>query len=93
MYQLIPTKRFKKDLKKIKLQKNDFELVSGTLKQLQLKGVKGIGIEINPHKLKGSYADNWEYHIKPDLLIIWIQIENPKDIKLVRAGSHSELFR
>ena len=45
------------------------------------------------HKLVGEYKDNWECHIKPDLLIIWIQIESPNIIKLVRIGSHSDLFK
>lgn len=93
MYQLIPTSRFKKDLKKLKSKRKDFELVGATLKVLQKKGVKGIPVEMRPHQLKGVYSDNWECHIKPDLLIIWIQIENPKEIKLVRVGSHSELFK
>ncbi len=93
MYQLVPTTRFKKDLKKNKSRPRDFDLVVTTLKQLQTEGVKGISAEMKPHKLKGSYADNWECHIKPDLLIIWIQIVSPKEIKLIRVGSHSELFR
>lgn len=93
MYQLIPTTRFKKDLKKIKSRPKDFNLVISTLRQLQADGVKGISAKMKPHKLKGEYADNWECHLKPDLLIIWIQIENTNEIKLVRVGSHTELFR
>jgi mRNA interferase YafQ len=93
IYQLIPTTKFKKDLKKIKSDRQNFELVTQVLKILQSKGVKGIKITMKPHKLKGQYADNWECHIKPDLLIIWIQIESPRVIKLVRLGSYSDLFR
>ncbi|MDX5584430.1 MAG: type II toxin-antitoxin system YafQ family toxin [Aureibaculum sp.] len=93
MYELIPTTKFKKDLKKIKNKGNDFELASKILKTLQIKGVVGIPEIMKPHKLKGDYKDNWECHIKPDLLIIWFQIEKPKSIKLIRIGSHSELFK
>lgn len=92
MYQLYITSQFKKDLKKIKSNSKDFILVSDVLKQLQLGGYNSIEIKMKPHKLKGNYTDNWECHIKPDLLIIWIQIENPKNIRLVRLGSHNELF-
>jgi len=63
------------------------------LRILEKEGVKGIPVFMKPHKLKGNYQDNWECHIKPDLLIIWIQIESPKTIRLVRLGSHSELFK
>lgn len=93
MYQLIPTTRFKKDLKKIKKKAQDFQLTTEILITLQEKGVKGIPQFMKPHRLIGEYRDNWECHIKPDLLIIWIQIESPKTIKLVRIGSHSDLFR
>jgi mRNA interferase YafQ len=93
VYQLVPTIQFKRDLKKIKSKPRDFALVTATLKTLQNKGVKGIPANLKPHKLKGNYADNWECHIKPDLLILWIQIETPKIIRLVRLGTHSELFK
>ena len=93
MYQLIPTTKFKKDLKKVKKNSSDFELSKLILSTLQLKGVKGIPLKMKPHKLTGNYKDNWECHIKPDLLIIWIQIESPKTIKLIRIGSHSDLFK
>ena len=93
MYHLNSTTRFKKDLKKIKNNSIDFELTKKVLKTLELKGVEGIPLSMKPHKLKGNYLDNWECHIKPDLLIIWVQIESPNIIKLVRIGSHSDLFK
>lgn len=93
MYQLIPTTKFKKDLKKIKKNHNDFESAATVLAILETNGVNGIPLTMKPHKLLGDYRDNWECHIKPDLLIIWIQIESPNVIKLVRIGSHSDLFK
>lgn len=93
MYYLDLTTKFKKDLKKIKSNKRDFDLASAVLKILEEKGVSGIPKNAKPHKLKGDYKDNWECHIKPDLLIIWFQIESPKVIKLIRIGSHSDLFK
>ena len=93
MYKLQPTTKFKKDFKKIKNNKNDFETASLVIKILADKGVQGIPLSMKPHKLIGNYKDNWECHIKPDLLIIWIQIESPNIIKLVRIGSHSDLFK
>lgn len=84
--------KFKKDLKKAGKGKNN-DLIRATLKLLQAKGIKGIPKRMNPHKLKGDYKDNWEFHIKPDLLIICLQFESPNVIKLIRVGSHSELFK
>lgn len=90
MYLLIPTTRFKNDLKKFK---GDFPEIRKVLKILEADGVKGIPKKMKPHVLKGKYSNNWECHIKPDSLIIWIQNEEPKEIKLVRIGSHSDLFK
>ena len=93
MYKLIPTTKFKKDLKKIKGNSLLFGPTVKVLKILEKEGVNGIPVAMKPHKLSGTFKDNWECHIKPDLLIIWIQIEDPKTIRLVRLGSHSDLFK
>jgi mRNA interferase YafQ len=93
VYHLFATTRCRKDLKKLRSRPQDFELIATALKQLQTKGIKGISAAMKPHTLKGKFVDNWECHIVPDLLIIWIQIEKPKEIRLVRVGSHSDLFR
>ncbi len=93
MYQLIPTTKFKKDLKKVKRNFSDYKITSQLLHILKVSGVNGIPVKMKPHKLKGEYIGDWECHIKPDLLIIWFQIESPKIIKLIRIGSHSDLFK
>jgi mRNA interferase YafQ len=45
------------------------------------------------HLLKGNYKEHWECHIKPDWLLIWLQDDESKIIKLVRTGTHSDLFK
>jgi mRNA interferase YafQ len=92
IYRLDFTTKFKKDLKKVKKNGRDYKLSVILLRLLETKGVKGIPKTMRPHKLKGNYQDNWECHITPDLLIIWIQIESPNVIRLIRIGSHSDLF-
>ena len=47
MYYLDPTTKFKKDLKKIKKNTKDFELVRVVLRTLQEKGVSGISQKMN----------------------------------------------
>lgn len=94
MYTLNESTQFKKDLKKvIKRGKADLELFFSVLDILEISGASGIPKKMKPHKLKGNYNNNWECHIKPDLLIIWFQIEEDKTITLIRIGSHSELFK
>jgi len=47
--------------------------------------------EAKDHSLKGDWVDFREFHISGDLLVIY-QIEESV-IKLVRIGSHSQLFQ
>ncbi|MCK5370206.1 MAG: type II toxin-antitoxin system YafQ family toxin [Cyclobacteriaceae bacterium] len=89
MYELFYTTKFKKDLKKFKM---DFVVIGDFLKALQERGIQGVPEKMSPHRLKGNYKGNWECHLKPDLLVIWFQIEEPKKITLVRIGSHADLF-
>ena len=70
MYDLEVTTKFKKDLKKIKMSAKDYELAVKVLRLLQKGGVEEIPDKMRPHQLKGNYKNNWECHIKSDLLII-----------------------
>ncbi|MDR2161375.1 MAG: type II toxin-antitoxin system YafQ family toxin [Desulfovibrio sp.] len=43
------------------------------------------------HALVGDWKGHRECHIKPDLLLIY-RTEEPGKLRLVRLGSHSELY-
>jgi mRNA interferase YafQ len=92
MYVLSFTNRFEKDLKLIKKRSlKDLSLIHDFLKnELAIKGAAGLPPKFRAHKLSGNYQDNWECHVKGDLLIIWIEITVENEIILVRA--HSDLF-
>ena len=94
MFTLNYTNRFLKDLKLIKKRSiKDFESVGKFLEhELIIKGADNLDRKYKAHKLSGKYQDNWECHIKPDLLIIWIEINSNNKITLVRLGSHADLF-
>ncbi len=92
-FKLTESTRFKKDLKRYSKDDIKLNLIFDCLDLLMDGGVKNIPLKMKPHKLKGQFKDNWECHIQPDLLIIWFQIDEPtKEIRLVRVGSHSEIF-
>lgn len=81
MFSLIPTLQFKKDVKKaIKRSSKNLGLVSDFLEKLEKDGVNAINKKYYPHKLSGNYKDNWEAHIRPDLLIIWFEIRSNNEI-------------
>jgi mRNA interferase YafQ len=68
------------------------ELIIDFLEKLEIAGVAGIDKKYRPHKLSGNYNNNWEAHLKPDLLIIWFEITEDNEIILIRLGSHADLF-
>ncbi|MBB3054491.1 type II toxin-antitoxin system RelE/ParE family toxin [Mucilaginibacter gotjawali] len=93
MFTLKPTNQFKKDVKAAKKRSaKNVELIVDFLEKLEENGVAGIDKKHRSHKLSGEFEDNWEAHIKPDLLIIWFEITEEKEIILMRLGSHSDLF-
>ncbi|KRT16289.1 hypothetical protein ASU31_08940 [Pedobacter ginsenosidimutans] len=93
MFVLKPTNQFDKDIKLMKKRSaKNINLIKDFLFKLEIDGVSGIDKKHRPHKLVGNYKDNWEAHIKPDLLIIWFEITEEKEIILLRVGTHSDLF-
>jgi mRNA interferase YafQ len=93
MFTLIPTNQFNKDIKALKKRSvKNAGFIIDFLIELEKAGVIGVDKKHRPHKLSGNYKDNWEAHIKPDLLIIWFEITDKNEIILLRAGSHSDLF-
>lgn len=75
-------KRFAKDVEKVK-----------TLMSIVEKLERGefIPDEFYPHPLKGEWKNYMECHIDDDYLLIWFDKEE-SIVRLVRLGSHSELF-
>lgn len=84
---LIPSTRFKKDLKRYANSKDKLEALRSILEML--KNETPIPAKYSPHKLVGNYKGFMECHIQSDFLLIWIEDDV---IELVRLGSHSELY-
>lgn len=89
MFTLKMTGQFKKDLKRIQNKPIKIKHLKEALTILQQTGE--LPAEYKPHKLVGNYAGFMECHIESDLLLIWLDPEE-SIIKLVRLGTHSELF-
>lgn len=83
------TSQFKKDLKRYKYKIEIIDKLEVLLKLL----VNGQSIPAvnKPHILTGNYRGYMECHVESDTLLIWWDKEEGI-IKLVRFGSHSELF-
>ena len=83
------TTQFKKDLKRYKNRPKVIEKLEFILGLLQNE--LPIPEENKPHPLTGNYHGHMECHVENDTLLIWWDQESDM-IKLVRFGSHSELF-
>lgn len=90
MWEVEYTKQFKKDYKRCKkrgLLPAGLEAVIGTLVDGKLLAEKH-----RDHPLKGNYVHHRECHIQPDWLLIYQKIEALRILRLVRTGTHGDLF-
>ncbi|MGB0712312.1 MAG: type II toxin-antitoxin system YafQ family toxin [Gammaproteobacteria bacterium] len=84
---------FKRDYKREKRgqHRSDVEsLLTTTIRDLALN--LPLAPQLRDHDLIGEFLGYRECHLKPDLLLIY-QITEDDVLRLVRLGSHSELFR
>ena len=81
------TSQFKKDLKRYKHKTTVIEKLEIILRCLVTES--SIPKEHQPHSLTGDYRGYMECHVENDTLLIWLDQDI---IKLVRFGTHSELF-
>jgi len=87
--QLVRVKSFIKDSDKAKLSDKHFTKFIEYVYLLSQE--RTLPAEALDHALTGEWADYREFHISGDVLVIY-RIEDDS-IKLVRIGSHSQLFR
>lgn len=90
MYELISTKKFKKDLKNIIKSGYDISLLDKVVTIL-LQG-KPLLEKYKDHNLTGNWVGHRECHITPDWLLIYLINDNTLTLTLTRTGTHSKLF-
>lgn len=90
MWILKYTGQFKKDLKRYQNQPKKIDNLLKVLEHLSKEGT--VPSQYDPHPLKGNYAGYLECHVENDFILIWFDEENFQ-IRLVRVGTHSELFK
>ena len=92
MRELKRTTAFKRDYQRIKAgrHRDCDELLSEIL--MLLAEDSPLPEKHQDHALVGNWSDYRECHIKPDLLLIYRKAED-NGLKLIRLGSHSELYK
>ena len=89
MKKLKKSTQFKKDLKRYIHKPSKLIALKIVTEALKCTGI--VPAEYKPHKLRGIYEGCMECHIEDDFLLIWID-ETTNIIKLLRLGTHHELF-
>lgn len=90
MNEIKAAKSFNKDLKRYANQPKKLRELYEFVNEYLRTGNK-IPPKYHAHMLVGEYTGHMECHIEGDFLLIWID-ENADIAKLIRLGSHSELF-
>ena len=90
MYQLEYTNQFKRDYKLALKRGYKEPLIQQVIALLANK--KTLPSKYKAHKLSGDHKDCWECHIQPDWLLIRITLEETNTLRLIRTGTHSDLF-
>ena len=89
-YEVKPTVRFQKDLKRAKKRGYDISLLADIIKKLA-NGEK-LPAKNKDHALTGNFAGKRECHITPDWLLIKEIYDNRLILFLSRTGTHSDLL-
>ena len=91
MRRIEPTTAFRRDLKREKRgqHRNLDQIVAEVIRLLASD--MALPERNRDHALSGTWTGFRECHVRPDLLLIYEKAEGV--LRLVRLGSHSELFR
>ena len=91
MFSLEYSGQFKKDLKLVAKRGLDIDAIYKVINILENDGQ--VPAEYRPHILKGDWKGIWECHIQPDWLLLYDITDSIRLIRLVRTGTHSDLFK
>lgn len=89
-YKIEVTRQYLKDLK-LARKRNLEESKLNEVIQILVNG-GSLPAKNKDHVLKGDYTGYRECHISPDWLLVYSRSDVLKIVKLVRTGSHSDLF-
>ena len=88
MRKIVPSSQFDRDLKRIIKRGKSPKKLGLVIQKLQFG--KKLGKKHRPHPLSGNWSRYMECHIESDWLLIYQLTET--ELRLVRTGSHADLF-
>lgn len=91
MYEIRPTAKFQKDLKRIYKRGYDISLLTDIIKKLAAGYT--LSRRNKDHQLSGDYSGYRECHITPNWLLIYEVSQDKRILFLIRTGAHGDLFK
>ena len=90
MLEIVPSNRFRKDLKLLRRRGCDRALLEEVIDRLAAG--ETLAPKYRDHQLTGDYGGFRECHIAPDWLLVYQIREKELLLLLSRTGTHSDLF-
>ncbi len=90
MLRIVPSNKFKKDLKLAVKRGYDIKLLENVVNRLANE--EPLDPKYKDHTLSGDYSGFRECHITPDWLLVYQVINDELVLFLSRTGTHSDLF-
>lgn len=90
MLRIVPSNKFKKDLKLAVKRGYDIKLLENVVNRLANE--ETLEPKYKDHTLSGDYSGFRECHITPDWLLVYQVINDALVLFLSRTGTHSDLF-
>lgn len=85
------TNQFKKDYKLA--QKRGFDLSEFESVVNKLRNKEPLDAKYKDHPLSNNWKNHRDFHLHPDLVVIYCIQENQLILEMVRMGTHSDLFK
>ena len=89
-YEVKPTSKFQRDIKRAERRGYDMSLLTNVIKMLAAGEM--LPKKFKDHDLSGDYVGCRECHITPDWLLIYRISQEKLILVLSRTGTHSDLF-
>ena len=90
MIRISSGKRFRKDVEVMRRRGKDLRKLRRWL-ELLLNG-DPLPPTYRDHPLRGTFHDARDSHLEPDWLVIYVRDPKTDEIRLIRTGTHQDLF-
>ena len=90
MIRISSGKRFRKDVEMMRRRGKDLQKLRRWL-ELLIPG-EPLPASYRDHPLRGKFQDARDSHLEPDWLVIYVRDPKTDEIRLIRTGTHQDLF-